>query len=175
MVAIKDLLSDFQQTHKVRNVIEAQYERSRIEGGDILLSIKATIGRVDVVPSGFRGNISRDIARIRTREEICQKFVKWLLSSDNYQRYFDRAIVGTTRAKLSINVLRKLFITLPKHDEQVCIADALEEISASIASEQMRLKKLRRVKLGVMHDLLATKVPVPIAAEEAGQAVGALG
>ena len=58
VVAIRDLDGDFgQDLHRTSSVIDSKYPRSRVTGGEVLLSIKGTIGRVGTVPSGFRGNI----------------------------------------------------------------------------------------------------------------------
>lgn len=65
VVMIRDLAGDFVSLSRTSPSIDASYSRSRITAGDVLLSIKATIGRVAVVPEGFHGNISRDLARIR--------------------------------------------------------------------------------------------------------------
>ena len=52
------------QLHRTASSLEQPYSRSRVRGGDVLISIKGTIGRVGIVPTGFEGNISRELARL---------------------------------------------------------------------------------------------------------------
>jgi type I restriction enzyme S subunit len=56
--------------HRTSPDIERAFTRSRIREKDVLISIKGTIGRVGIVPAGFDGNISRELARLRFKEDI---------------------------------------------------------------------------------------------------------
>ena len=60
--------------HHASSEIEAPYAGSRVKGGDVLISVKGTIGEVGVVPDGFDGNIAREIARIQPcrKRENCR-------------------------------------------------------------------------------------------------------
>ncbi len=169
VVAIYNLHSDFTELHRSSKVIEAKYVRSRVAAGDVLISVKGTIGRVDILPEWFEGNISRDIARIRPKPGISGEYLRQMLDSVLFQRHLGNAIVGTTRAELSIGVLRKLPIILPLPEEQELIARSLRASDSKLKSEKTNLEKLRYTKTGLMQDLLTGKVRMKI--EEAAEAV----
>ena len=160
VVAIYVLHSDFRGCHRSSQSIEAKYVRSRVRGGDVLLSVKGTTGRVDVVPTGFEGNISRDIARIRPRDGVSADFVRHMLESSRFQRHLNNAIVGTTRAELSIGVLRGLCVVLPSFSEQRRISTSLQSIDARLRTERNSHGKLCHQKSGLMQELLTGKVSV---------------
>lgn len=129
-LAIKNLRGNFSNgIHCTRPSIEAQYSRSRVEPGDVLLSIKATIGDVAIVPEGFRGNISRDLARIRLNQgKIRPEYFLHLYRSPCFLRYVNSLIVGSTRAELSIATIRQMAVPLPQRDEQDRIVNQMEII-----------------------------------------------
>ena len=154
VAGIYTINSDFEKWHMSSSAIEVAYQRSRIRPGDVLLSIKGSTGRVGVVPPNKQGNISREIARIRPGSTLNPHFIRFQLLSNSYQRYLLNAEVGTTRAELSIKVLRELFAAVPPPAEQDEIALRLASAERNLNATHLSFEKLRRVKIGLMQDLL---------------------
>jgi type I restriction enzyme S subunit len=168
VLMIRDLAGDFRKgLHRTERSIDAAYARSRVRAGDVLLSVKATIGRVSVVPSWYEGNISRDIARLRPGPECLPDFLRLLLTSRLGAQILAQTIVGTTRAEVSIGVLRKVLIPLPPVGEQRQIVEATSAIERSMRREQQGLAKLRLLKAALMDDLLTGRVRVKVENEHA--------
>ena len=161
VVTSGDLHGDYgTRLHRTAKAIDANYARSRITAGDVLLSIKGTIGRVDVVPEHFSGNISRDLARIRTGRGISAQYVRYMIDSPHSQVRLRAAVVGTTRPELSINVLKRILVPLPPSDEQKRVAEIAALQRSRLQSEASILEKLRVIKKGLMQDLLTGRVRV---------------
>lgn len=161
VLMIRDLDGDFRTAlHRTDPSIDAAYARSRVRAGDVLLSVKATIGRVGVVPSWYEGNISRDIARLRPGSECLPDFLRLLLTSRLGAQILEQTVVGTTRAEVSIGVLRKVLIPLPPLGEQHRLVEACRSIERALNSEHQGLSKLRLLKHGLMDDLLTGRVHV---------------
>lgn len=139
-LAINDLSGDFVTgVTKVARSIESNYRRSRVVPGDVLLSIKGTIGEVAIVPSHFLGNISRDLARLRlNRERINPRYFVHLYKCPKYQRYLTSVVVGTTRAELSIASIRQMEVPLPDLAEQGEIAARLDQVAEAIEAAKQR-------------------------------------
>lgn len=123
--------------HRASPDIEAGYAGSRVKGGDVLISVKGTIGEVGVVPSGFEGNIAREIARIRPTPACDADFLAFQLEADHTQRRIDSKVVGSTRLEFSIHAVRDFLIALPPLAEQHKIVailrvwnDAIEKLHA---------------------------------------------
>ena len=154
VAGIYTINSDFEKWHMSSSAIEAAYQRSRVRAGDVLLSIKGSTGRVGVVPPNIQGNISRELARIRPASTLNPHFIRFQLLSNSYQRYLVNAEVGTTRSELSIKVLRKLFAAVPPRAEQDEIALRLACAEGNLNATHLSLENLRRVKTGLMQDLL---------------------
>lgn len=159
VLAIKNLDTDYAtRIHRSSFEIERPYKRSRVQPGDVLVSIKGTTGRVGIVPHGFHGNISREIARIRLRDEIEPSFCYQVLQSESTQRRLESAVVGTTRKELSISILKQFKIPLPPTKaEQRVLSDALSDTDALILSLETLIAKKRFIKQGTMQELLRPK------------------
>ncbi len=137
--------------HRASSAIESRYKGSRIKGGDILLSVKATIGEVGVVPNGFSGNIAREIARIRPTKKYDSFYTSLQLQADETQKRIDKLTVGSTRREFSIHAVRSFQILIPPLPEQKAIADllstwddAIEKTERLIRAKEKRFKWLLR-------------------------------
>lgn len=130
--------------HRVSPEIEAGYAGSRVKGGDVLVSVKGTIGAVGVVPNGFEGNIAREIARIRPTSACDATFLAFQLEADDTQRRIDSKVVGTTRLEFSIHAVRDFLVALPPLPEQRAIAALLSTWNSAIdKTEQLVSAKER--------------------------------
>jgi type I restriction enzyme S subunit len=101
--------------------IDAQYRRSRVEPGDVLLSIVGTIGRSWIVTDEFEGcNIARALARISTdRTTMLPSFLQWVLSATDVQQTLLSAAFESARKTLNLSVLAKLQMPQLTVGEQV--------------------------------------------------------
>jgi type I restriction enzyme S subunit len=140
---------------RITSALDKEFARSRIDAGDLLLSIQGTVGRVAIAPPELAGaNISRTIARLSFAAAGDSRFYKhWFLSSDGL-RAIDGAIVGTTRSSLNIGVLRKVPVPSPTGPEKSTIADILDTLDTTIRQTEAIIEKLKQVKQGLLHDLL---------------------
>ena len=158
VAGIYTINSDFHRWHMSSRKIEQAYVRSRIRSCDVLLSIKGTTGRVGVVPGGIVGNISREIARIRPIATINPHFLRFLMLSDFFQQYLGNTEVGTTRAEISIKILRMLYVLIPPRAEQDIIVCGITSIEQVLESGYRELNKLHSLKTALLQDLLTGKV-----------------
>ena len=129
--------------HRASPDIEAAYAGSRVKGGDVLISVKGTIGDVGVVPTGFEGNIAREIARIRPNPSCDANFLSFQLQADHTKRRIDSKVVGSTRLEFSIHAVRDFLIALPPIHEQRKIAAILRTWDEAIE----KLEALRKANL----------------------------
>lgn len=148
--------------HRASPERERKYVRSRIQGSDVLISIKGTIGRVGVVPKGFSGNIARELARIRPRDKDSAQFLAYQLESAFTQQRINNAVVGTTRLEFSIAELKKFEIAWPPNEkERQEVVSALSSIDALISSLEALIAKKRDLEKAAMQQLLTGKRRLP--------------
>jgi len=129
---------------------------------DLLVSLVGTIGEVLVIHSPFEpGVINPRLIRLRPNPVECDiEFLKHLLVSTLVRGQMTRIAQGGTMSVLSGAVLRKLTLAKPPTKEQSRIATILNRHGARIRAEEVELAKLRRVKRGLMDDLLTGRVRV---------------
>ncbi len=148
--------------HRTAISLEKPYARSRPRGGDVLISIKGTIGRVGIVPDGFHGNISRELARLRISQETCSEYIAHQLEASATQERIMRAVVGTTRLEFSIAALRQFPLPIPPtKDEQRAIATALSDVDALLLAQEQLIAKKRDLKQAAMQQLLTGTIRLP--------------
>lgn len=94
--------------------IDAKYKRSRLKDGDILLSIRGTVGRLGIVPKELTGaNITQDTARIRISCPETRDYVYQAMQNDDLQTQIRDHVVGQAVKGINIRDVKKLKIFLP--------------------------------------------------------------
>jgi type I restriction enzyme S subunit len=114
---------------KTSKAIAAQYERSSLKAGDVLLSIRGTVGRVCRLPRSLEGsNITQDTARISVHPEVCPEYVEIYLKSPIAQKTLEKAMKGVAVRGVNIGDVRALQVAIPPRTEQQEIVRRVEAL-----------------------------------------------
>jgi type I restriction enzyme S subunit len=154
IVDIKNDLLDLTDAHLISKELDDEFSRSRLLGGEVLLSIQGTIGRVALAPESAKGaNISRTIAVIQTDNRTNSPFVRyWLMWASATNQF---KIGGTTRNSLNISDIRSLQCPLPPLAEQERIVEILEEqlsrLDAALESVRVVREKAAQFRRSLLH------------------------
>ena len=141
--------------------IDAQYRRSRLRDGDLLLTIRGTTGRVAIVPPELNGaNITQDTARIRLKDGFSNFFFYFLMQSVQLQDQIKLHTLGQAVKGINIGEVKRLSFGLPDKTEQFEISKRLIAIQQLLDSSEERFRKLCSLKTALMQDLLTGKVRV---------------
>ena len=129
-------------------MIEAGFKRSRLRTGDVLLSIRGTIGRVAVVPEQLDGhNISRDSARISgDPTKILPDFLRLILESPDVQEEIRRTTTGLAVKGINVARIRTLQVpnwTIERQREAVNTQGQVERTLDTASDELITLSMLR--------------------------------
>jgi len=150
--------------------IENNYARARLRTGDILLSIRGTVGRVCVVPPELQdGNITQDTARLSIQDVLHRDFVMWFLRSSITQQRMQNCSKGVAVRGINIGDVRALQLPVPPLAEQQHIVAKVEELMALCDRLETQLTithtETRRLLEAVLHDTLrqAPSTDVPVA------------
>ncbi len=143
-----------QSLKRITQSIDNQYKRSRVQAGDVLVSIVGTIGRVFLVPSPFNDfNIARAIARISPGPEVDSKYLFYVLSTTDYQQKLVNESVETARKTLNLEQLGKLLLPIPSLEVQRRIVHSLDELSVGLSVVRERLQHTIRLKSRVLDEI----------------------
>lgn len=108
--------------------IHAQYKRSVLRGGEVLVSVVGTIGRAAIASPDLAGiNIARAVAKIPVRE-FEAKFVLLWFSTSRAENWMVGDAREVARKTLNLEQLRTLPIPLPPLAEQQEIVRRVEEL-----------------------------------------------
>ncbi|SOC04678.1 type I restriction enzyme S subunit [Rhodobacter sp. JA431] len=111
--------------------IECKYARTRLEGGEILLCVVGSIGKLGIAPKKWAGaNIARAVARIAPMEEISREFTLLFLRSDLAQTYFNEATRTLAQPTLNVGLIEKLPFPIPPLAEQHRIVVKVDALMA---------------------------------------------
>lgn len=128
--------------HLTPHGIEASYARSRIRGGDVLITVKGFgTGNIGQVPEFFSGNITRDVARVRFLRSDDAVYFMHLWRCHAFERYWRALSVGTTRPELSIGKLRDMEIPWPLEVTRGLVGGRLTVLLDAVAAQSSRLER----------------------------------
>ena len=114
---------------KTSPAMDEEFKRSRLKRGDLLLSIRGTVGRLVVVPPVLeRANITQDTARLSIQPEVNSSFVLWVLRSELIQQRMRGAVKGVAVRGINIGDVRALQVPLPSRAEQDEIVRRVDEL-----------------------------------------------
>ena len=165
LLQIKDVIYgeiNTDELHKISKQLDSQYSRTRLSGGEIVISLVGTIGKIAHIPSSLLGaNLHRNLAKISISKENISKFIFYQLNSNNIQSAIKLTTFGSTQALLNLADLRALSLLVPPLPEQRAIAQALSDVDALIASLDKLIAKQRQLKTAAMQQLLTGKMRLP--------------
>ena len=97
----------------------SEASRTRIEAGDLLISVTAYIGSVGVAPDGMEeAYVSQHVARCRPLREACSRWCGYMLLSTAGQTHGQVSLYGGTKDGLSLDDVKNYPVLLPPLDEQ---------------------------------------------------------
>ncbi len=124
--------------------IDEQFRRSRLIGGDLLLSIRGSVGRLIEIPADLEGaNITQDTARLSISGRVSAKFVYFAILSEGVQKRMKAATRGVAVRGINIGDVRALQLPLPSLDEQAEIVRRVESLFAIADKVQAQYEAAR--------------------------------
>src|SRR3989344_1970580 len=120
------------QLRRIPKVISEQYKRTRLIGGEILISLVGYPGEVALVPQSLCGaNIARQVALVKLNKDlpINPDFVCKFLQSDVGRRQLLKEAIGSAQQVINLRDIQKVAVVLPPTEpEQRAIATVLSAV-----------------------------------------------
>jgi type I restriction enzyme S subunit len=132
---------------RVAPEIEAAHARSRVRGGDLLVSIRGSFGAVAEVPAELTGaNITQDSARVSPGGGIDGRYLLYALRSSGVRHQLGAVVTGATIRGVNIRDLKRVNVPVPGTSRQREIARELDDLTQQLA----RLKSALSRHLGLI-------------------------
>ncbi|MBK7977449.1 MAG: restriction endonuclease subunit S [Deltaproteobacteria bacterium] len=110
-----------------------QPSRTRLQGGELLLTLVGTVGETAIVPDALRGwNTARAVGVIPVREDVGAYWIRLALQSSEARQVIDSRLNTTVQATLNLGDVAKLPIVLPPRSERERITQILGTLDDKI-------------------------------------------
>ncbi|MCG9124881.1 restriction endonuclease subunit S [Laribacter hongkongensis] len=120
----RNLGLDLSDVMRISPEVEAKYSRTRLKGGEVLLTIVGSVGQVAVVPNCLAGfNVARAVAVIHPLPHVTPNWIALCLRSPLSQYLLGSRANTTVQTTINLKDLRALPIPLPPEDERQAISD----------------------------------------------------
>lgn len=111
---------------RIDPAIEGKYGRTRLKGGEVLLTLVGSVGQVAVAPKTVRGfNVARAVAVIHPEDCIEPEWIALCLRSPLSQHLLGSRANTTVQTTINLKDLRALPIPLPPASERREVASVM--------------------------------------------------
>ncbi len=135
---IDDGQVDLAHLKKISNTIAEQYPRTRLHGGEVLITLVGSIGRTAVVPPSCGGyNVARAVGVIPIAEVLSARWVEIWLRSPQANAELGGKAHEVARKTLNLEDVRPFGVPIPPLEEQEAIIERLEVFE--VAARTLRM------------------------------------
>ncbi len=151
------------QLKRIDPKIAAAYPRTRLQGGEVLVTIVGTIGRSAVAPADLAGaNTARAVGVIPVTMPIDPRYVEICFRNPAKARELVGKSHEVARKTLNLEDVRATCIPLPPLDEQSVIVDTVEDawsiIRAVESAVQSNWRRAGHLRQSMLRDAFAGKL-----------------
>ncbi len=139
--------------------ISDAYRRTVLQENDLIVALRGKIGAMAMVDNSSVGfNLTRGVALISPKSDFDPNYIYQQFTSPHSIKVLESNLNGSALQELSIGVIRKIPILVPKNkNEQVKIATILHTWDSAITKTQQLIEQLKRRNKGLMQELLTPK------------------
>jgi len=135
---VRRLAFDLDGIKLIAPALSAEYHRTILEGGEVLVNVRGTLGGVATVPDDMIGwNISREVAMVVIDPKVAMpEFVSFFVATRTAQNWLTGMEKGAAYKGINLSDLRKLKVplpTLPLQRQAVEVASVLQASATSVS------------------------------------------
>jgi len=129
-----------QDLKRIAKTVDNQYPRTRLKGGELLVSLVGTIGRTAIAPPGIAGaNVARAIAVLPLSRHVSAFYVHCCLQVPSKADELSGLAREVARKTLNLGLLKAVRVPLPPPREQAEIVRAVKALFAVADSIERRM------------------------------------
>jgi type I restriction enzyme S subunit len=137
---------DLRDLKRVSPDIEAQYARSRLHGGELLVTLVGSIGQVAIAPASVEGfNVARAVGVVPIADPLDAQWAFYMLLTSDSQDYMNSRANTTVQTTFNLKDLSSLRIPYPPESTRRAILDLLSALDDKIALNRQTMETLEGV------------------------------
>jgi len=130
----RDARVDVSDVMKVAPEIEAKFGRTRLAGGEVLLTLVGSVGQVAVVPNTLAGfNVARAVCVIHPLPHVSAEWIALCLRSPLSQHLLSSRANTTVQTTINLKDVRALPVPMPPEAERIRINVVISALDDRIA------------------------------------------
>ena len=130
---IRNGIINTQNPLRVTPSVEAKHARTRLIGGELLLSVVGTLGESAIVPSSLRGwNVNRAVSVLRFMDDLTTNWVQLVLRMPLLRFYMETWANTTVQKTFNLRDVAQLPIPWPPRSEQQSLVHILGTLDNKI-------------------------------------------
>jgi type I restriction enzyme, S subunit len=138
--------------------IARRFTRSMVRAGEIVMSIRATVGTTAVVPVCLDGaNLTQGTARVAPGENVNGVYLLQYLRMPSTQAWIQRQVKGATFREITLARLRELPVLIPPMAIQDEFAVKAKIANSVIGSSKVLLGRIENLSQSLGNQLLGRK------------------
>ncbi|MFF0133784.1 restriction endonuclease subunit S [Streptomyces mirabilis] len=159
IVRVKDVRNgriDTSDPLRVSPDVEVKYSRTRLQGGEVLLTLVGSTGQVAIASDRLAGwNVARAIGVLRPISDISPRWLQYFIESEDAQQYIREHLNTTVQATLNLKDVRVLPVPLPSRQERegiISVIGSLDDkiaVNERIAATYEQLLQCRYTQIGL--------------------------
>jgi len=170
IIRVKDIRNgqiDSRNPLRVSPEIEAAYSRTRLKGGELLLTLVGTVGESAVAPASLaEWNTARAVAVIPVKNEVGAYWVRLAIQSPEIKARIDSRLNTTVQATLNLKDVAELPIILPPPTERDRIIQNIGSIDDKIELNRKMNETLEAMARALFKSWFVDFDPVRAKAED---------
>jgi type I restriction enzyme S subunit len=138
--------------------IARRFTRSMVRAGEIVMSIRATVGTTAVVPVCLDGaNLTQGTARVAPGDNVNGVYLLQYLRMPSTQAWIQRQVKGATFREITLARLRELPVLIPPMAIQDEFAVKAKIANSVIGSSKVLLGRIENLSQSLCNQLLGRK------------------
>ena len=162
VIKVNNIISGLRNVHDLETTSienDRKYSRTKLVGGELIISVVGTIGKTAIVPHNFAGcNLVRATALIDIPDPLMTRWVKYYIDSPKGQQYIRENLNTTVQPTLNVKSLVEMPIPLYSTNYMSKATRLLADLDNKIEMNRRINDNFRSAFLVVMLILLLTSL-----------------
>ncbi len=162
----KDGCIDVRDALTIDPKVEAKYQRSRLQGGELLLTLVGTMGLSAIVPDELHGwNVARAVGVVPLKKDVDERWLNFVLRSQPSQDFIETHANTTVQPTFNLRDLARLPIPMPPASVRLSASELLSALDDKIEVNRRMNETLEAMARAIFKDWFVDFGPTRAKAE----------